>query len=140
MNKDDKALLWLDSYDFMSYKKKDKLLNLFEYPGDILELKTFNDKKEDILNILTEEEFNILKTQATDYVINEKTKVVITLDNDFNVTIREDTEGVLSSTDKCTVTINKTTGKISVRFVVLNNFTISANYKQYISILPSSMR
>ena len=71
MNKDDKALLWLDSYDFMSYKKKDKLLNLFEYPGDILELKTFNDKKEYILNILTEEEFNILKTQATDYVINE---------------------------------------------------------------------
>ena len=72
--------------------------------------------------------------------LDEKTKVVITLDNDFNVTIREDKEGVLSSTDKCTVTINKTTGKISVRFVVLNNFTISANYKQYISILPSSMR
>jgi len=103
---------------------------------------TYNYYSTVTLNLfdVSQEKAQLYTVTLTGNDLDEKTKVVITLDNDFNVTIREDTEGVLSSTDKCTVTINKTTGKISVRFVVLNNFTISANYKQYISILPSSMR
>ena len=83
MNKDDKALLWLDSYDFMSYKKKDKLLNLFESPGELLKPKTFTNNREDILNILTEEEFDILRNQATDYVIDELLNNLDRLDISF---------------------------------------------------------
>ena len=65
MNDDEKALIWLDNYDFMSYRKKDKFLDLFESPKDILNIENLKNRKENILSIISSEEFEILKRECT---------------------------------------------------------------------------
>ena len=51
MDKDDKILLWLDSFDFMTYRQKQKMLDLFEKPSDIFEANGLLKNKSDILNL-----------------------------------------------------------------------------------------
>lgn len=68
---EDKILLWLDSFDFLTYKKKEKLLDMFDNPTQIFNLKNLNDNREYILNIISEEEYNTLKSQLTDIVIDK---------------------------------------------------------------------
>ena len=59
-------LLWLDSFDFLTYRKKEKLLDIFEDIQQIFNLNNLKDKREKLLNIITDEEYNIIKNQLTE--------------------------------------------------------------------------
>lgn len=53
-------LLWLDNFDFLTYKKKEKILELVESPTDFINFGVFNSLKDQLLKIIEESEFNIL--------------------------------------------------------------------------------
>ena len=62
MNLDEKALIFLDSFDFLTYQKKDYICRLFDNLGDILDKEKFTKRKQDILKFISEKEYvNILK-------------------------------------------------------------------------------
>ena len=88
MNEDEKALLWLDNYDFMTYRKKDKLLDLFESPKEILNIENLKNKKEKILNIISQEEFEILKRECSprfvDLLLEKLNKLKISFITSFS--------------------------------------------------------
>jgi len=66
ITQNDKALLLLDNFDFLTYKKKEKLLSLVEEPKMFLDLKTLTDNSQEILSFITQEEFDILKNQLNE--------------------------------------------------------------------------
>ena len=62
MNLDEKALIFLDSFEFLTYQKKENICRLFDNLGDILNKEKFSKKKTEILKAISEEEYvNILK-------------------------------------------------------------------------------
>lgn len=64
-------ILWLDSFDFLTYRKKEKLLDIFEDITEIFNIKNLINKRESILTIITEEEYSILKNQANEKCIED---------------------------------------------------------------------
>lgn len=72
---DDKILVWLDNFDFMTYRKKEKLLSLYDNIEDVFNKDNLKNNKEEITKILTEEEYNLLYSDVTE------TKVNIIFDN-----------------------------------------------------------
>lgn len=66
MIKVNEILLWLDSFDFLTYRKKEKFLELFEDIQQIFNINNLKDKKESLLKIITDDEYNILKNQLTE--------------------------------------------------------------------------
>ena len=60
MSNDEKALVWLDSFDFMTYKKKEKLLEIIPRPSNLLSYQFLRDSASQIKTIITDEEYNLL--------------------------------------------------------------------------------
>ena len=60
------VLLWLDSFDFLTYRKKEKFIDVFEDIEKIFNINNLKEKRESILKIITDEEYNILKNQLTE--------------------------------------------------------------------------
>lgn len=54
---DDNVLLWLDSFDFMTHKKMDRIINLFETPSHIFNQDNLKKFKKEILEIFTDCEY-----------------------------------------------------------------------------------
>lgn len=87
MTIDDKNILWLDVFDFLSYGKKVKLLQAIN-KGENLREAFF--KNQQIKEILTSEEFNILALSLSDEFLNrritsyEKDNIQIVTFNDQN--------------------------------------------------------
>ena len=71
INNDEKALLWIDNYDFMTYKKKDKFLDLFSSPSEVLEQGKLLKNKDKILTFLSQDEFDILSSQIIEKTLDE---------------------------------------------------------------------
>lgn len=67
MTIDDKNILWLDLFDFLSYGKKVKLLQAINKSEDLREKFLSN---QEIKNILTSEEFNKMALNLTDERLN----------------------------------------------------------------------
>ncbi len=96
ISEDDKALVWLDNYEFMTYKKKDKLLSLFESPKEILLHDKITSNKEELLKFLNNEEFEILLSQCNNFEIEavlnnlDKTniKFITCFSENYPVTLR----------------------------------------------------
>ena len=63
MTIDDKNIIWLDLFEFLSYQKKDKILKCFEKGQDIRKLFTSTPK---IREILTNEEYFKMSVKLTD--------------------------------------------------------------------------
>ncbi len=59
INEDD-IMLWLDSFDFMTYKKKEKFLSLVENPTDYVTLGKLYTLKNEILKVIEEDELKLL--------------------------------------------------------------------------------
>lgn len=70
MIEEEKILVWLDNFDFMTYRKKEKLLSIYSKITDIFNKDKLKDKKEDIIKILTEEEYNLLCLDVTETKLN----------------------------------------------------------------------
>lgn len=60
MTDDELAILWLDYFDFMSYKKKQNILDLFLSPSDLLYAENIFDNSSKIREILNQDEFSII--------------------------------------------------------------------------------
>ena len=60
MDRNEKAILWLDNFDFATYSKKGKLLKLVANAGDFLDWEVVVRIKDKIEKILTPEESQIL--------------------------------------------------------------------------------
>jgi len=60
MNNIDKAVVFLDSFDFATYKKKQNSLDLFKNPEDMLNIQKFEENKQKLLKIFSDEEFSII--------------------------------------------------------------------------------
>lgn len=54
--KNEKIIIWLDIFDFLTYKKQEAILALFDEPSDIFDL--FVTKKSLVTKIVSEQEFN----------------------------------------------------------------------------------
>lgn len=67
MKVEDKNILWLDLFDFLSYGKKIKLLNTIEKSEDLRKKFLTNDK---VKSILTSEEFNKMALCLNDGYLN----------------------------------------------------------------------
>lgn len=71
MISDEQFLMWLDSLDFMTYKKKEKLLSLVDRPTEFVTLRKFTSLKDKILNFLTQKEFTSLINALTQENVNK---------------------------------------------------------------------
>ncbi|MBQ3047791.1 MAG: DNA-processing protein DprA [Clostridia bacterium] len=60
MDKIDKAVVFLDSFDFATYKKKQKVLELIKNPEDLLDAEKLQQNKSELLNIFSNDEYIIL--------------------------------------------------------------------------------
>ncbi len=60
MINDSDVLLWLDNFDFLSYKKKEKILELVESPTEFINFGKFQELKSQLLKIVKEDELAIL--------------------------------------------------------------------------------
>ena len=60
MDLDEKAIVWIDSFEFASYIKKVKFFELFDNYRDIFDKKRFESRKEEILKIFDEKEYSKL--------------------------------------------------------------------------------
>ncbi len=60
MDLDEKAIIWLDSFEFASYTKKTKFFELFDSYKDIFDKKKFESHREEILKIFDDKEFSKL--------------------------------------------------------------------------------
>lgn len=65
------VLLWLDNFDFLTYKKKEKLLELAEKPTDFFNYEKFKLLKPNLLKIIKQEELDILLNALTEDYINK---------------------------------------------------------------------
>ena len=54
-NQNEKAIIWLDMFDFLTYKKQETILALFEEPGQIFD--KFADCYDNLRETITKEEF-----------------------------------------------------------------------------------
>lgn len=59
MTNDEKAVIFFDSFDFATYKKKERLFSLFA-PSKLVDLDFLKENKNDILEIFSQEEFNVI--------------------------------------------------------------------------------
>ncbi len=78
MNNTDKALIWFDSFDFISYNKKARIIEIFKNPCEICVKSKLIEKKSLLLKILKEEEFLTLVKEANEESVN---KVLNSLEN-----------------------------------------------------------
>ena len=60
MNFDEKAIIWLDHFDFLTYKKKEKLLSFVSKPSDLIGYQNLSRLKNELKNILSDEDLSIL--------------------------------------------------------------------------------
>ena len=76
-NLDEKALLWLDYFSQLTYKKKDSILSLFSTPSEMF--LNFKTKKESILKIIDEKQYSLMldlcTEKAVDLYINKMEKL-----------------------------------------------------------------
>lgn len=74
MNLNEKALLWLDLFEFLTINKKYKLLEFFNNPEDIFS--EFNDYESDYIDfkILTKEQFNNLSKKLDAKIVDKYLK------------------------------------------------------------------
>ena len=71
MINDEDILLWLDNFDFMTIRKKEKMLELVENPSDFVTLGKFTSLKRQILNIVNEDELKILANSLNETSISK---------------------------------------------------------------------
>ncbi len=64
MNDDELAMLWLDYFDFATYKKKEKLLEIVKSPKDLLSYNFLSINKEMLREFFSSEEIDILIKQS----------------------------------------------------------------------------
>lgn len=64
MDRNEKAILWLDNFDFATYSKKGKLLKLVASTGDLLDWEVIVRIKDKIEKILSPEESQILYSEV----------------------------------------------------------------------------
>lgn len=69
MTIDDKNILWLDLFEFLSYKKKVKILSLYGMGVEIR--KCITSKKDELLEIVSVEEYNKLSQYVSDVYFND---------------------------------------------------------------------
>lgn len=116
---DEKAIIWIDYFEELTYNKKKEIIGLFLSPSNILT--NFKDKKEEILSIIDESLYNkMLKTcsiSAIDTYINktEKQGICITTiySDDYPIKLKQiDTppfalyyKGDLSLVDTLTIAV-----------------------------------
>ncbi len=68
---DSDILLFLDNFDFLTYRKKEKLLELVEFPSEFVHFGKFQDLKPDILKIIKEDELKILTSSLNENYIGK---------------------------------------------------------------------
>ena len=71
MNNDENALVWLDSFDFMTYKKKEKILELAQKPSNLLLYSFYRENDAKIKTIVSDGEYNLLIHSLGDDAINK---------------------------------------------------------------------
>lgn len=76
MNNDEKAVIFYDSFNFATYKKKERLFSLFN-PSNLIDLDFVKENKDTVLNIFTQEEFDII---CNNLVSNSIDKIIENLD------------------------------------------------------------
>lgn len=76
MNKDELAIILLDSFSYLTYRKKEKILNLFSRPSDIFDKKIFDSKTDGFLKIFDEQELKIFSLNITLDDAKEKLKEI----------------------------------------------------------------
>ncbi len=64
MNNDELALLWLDYFDFATYKKKERLLEIVKAPGELLSYEFLSRHRNDLKEIFSNEEIDIIFRQC----------------------------------------------------------------------------
>lgn len=86
---DEKALIWIDYFNELTYKKKEGLIGLFSSPSCVFS--EFKTKKEEIIKIITEEQYknmlNSCSVSSVDNYINrtlkENVKITTYLSEDY---------------------------------------------------------
>lgn len=69
-NKDEKIIIWLDIFNFLTYSKQENILALFDSPSDIFE--QFSSRKNDILKIISESDFYKMQNALDEQFINSQ--------------------------------------------------------------------
>ena len=69
MTTEERNLIWLDNFDFLSYNKKAKILKLFDLEEDIIE--NLNRQKVQLSKIISEKEYNTMNSNRDKEKLNE---------------------------------------------------------------------